>query len=236
ITTSNDLPMPEGAIQPRYGGGARDVLLGKIAPDGAEWLFLTYLGGTADDWARAVTLDDDGDIYLTGYTTSGSFPRLNSFDTSYNSNRDAFLTKVRSDGSALLYSGFIGHNSLEDGFAIAVNRQKEATIVGHTQSLAFPLNSAVQTAIGSPACRTQPCTADLFIARFSADGRRYLFSSYLGGAGADQSRGVALTPDGEAWITGYTASVNFPFMNGLFPRHTGGGANVAFAIRLSFRD
>lgn len=236
ITTTNDLTMTEGAIQARYGGGARDVLLGRLGEDGSVWRFLTYLGGTADDWGRAITLDGDGDIYLTGYTTSSSYPRVNSFDITYNSNRDAFLTKVKADGSALVYSGFIGHNSLEDGFAIAVNEDKEATVVGHTQSLQFPLNNAVQSAIGTPTCRTQPCTADLFIAKFSADGRRYLFSSYLGGTGADQSRGVALSAAGDAWVTGYTASVNFPFMNGLFPRHGGGGANVAFAVKITYGE
>jgi hypothetical protein len=220
-------------IQPRYGGGARDVMLAKLSPDGKEWTFSTYLGGAADDYGRNIVADSNDDIYITGYTTSGAYPARASYDTSYNSGRDAVLTKVKADGSQIEYSLFFGGNSLEDGFAIAVSAGGEAVIAGHTQSRAMPLANAIQPAIGS-VCNTQPCTADVFVARFSADGRRLLFSTYLGGSGADQSRAVFLTGENALWVTGFTASVNFPTPNGLFQRHTGGGANIAYVTKIQF--
>ncbi|MBI3681670.1 MAG: SBBP repeat-containing protein [Acidobacteria bacterium] len=231
-TTSTDLAVVE-PFQPRNAGGARDVLIAKIRADLTGWGFLTYLGGAADDFGRTVALDAEDNLYITGYTTSGAFPRQRAFQNAYGTNRDAFLTKMTPDGRELVYSTYLGHNSTEEGWAVAVTAQGEAIVTGHTQSMAFPTVEPVQAGIGS-ACSRQPCTADLFVARFTADGSALAFSTYLGGTGAEQPRAIAVAPDGSAWITGYTASQNFPMVDALFPRHTGGGANIAFVAKIAF--
>ncbi len=232
VTTSRDLIVVE-PFQEAYGGGNRDIMLAKLPSGGAAWDFVTYLGGTAEDYARAIAVDQEGFLYITGFSFSGNYPRRNPFDNTYGGSRDVIVTKMTPDAKELVFSTFLGDTSVEEGYAIALTPDGEVVVAGHTQSINFPAVEALQAGFGG-VCRTQPCTADIFVTRFTNDGRQVTFSSFLGGTGADQTRGVYLTGNGALWITGFTGSVNFPVVQALFDRHNGGGANIAYVAKVQF--
>jgi hypothetical protein len=232
VTTSRDL-IVVAPFQEAYGGGNRDIMLAKLPPDGSAWIFATYLGGTAEDYARAIAVDGEGFLYITGFSFSGNYPRRNPFDNTYGGSRDVIVTKMTPDAKEIVFSTFLGDTSVEEGYAIALAAEGEVVVAGHTQSLNFPAVQALQAGFGGT-CRTQPCTADIFVTRFAKDGRQVTFSTFLGGTGADQTRGVHLTESGALWITGFTGSVNFPVVQALFDRHNGGGANIAYVAKVQF--
>jgi hypothetical protein len=178
-------------------------------------------------------VDGEGFLYITGFSFSGNYPRRNPFDNTYGGSRDVIVTKMTPDAKEIVFSTFLGDTSVEEGYAIALAAEGEVVVAGHTQSLNFPAVQALQAGFGGT-CRTQPCTADIFVTRFAKDGGQVTFSTFLGGTGADQTRGVHLTESGALWITGFTGSVNFPVVQALFDRHNGGGANIAYVAKVQF--
>ncbi|MBI3209930.1 MAG: SBBP repeat-containing protein [Candidatus Solibacter usitatus] len=232
VTTSTNINVVN-AFQPRYGGGARDILAARLTPDFSSWVFVTYLGGAAEDYCRMIAVDASDNLYITGFSLSGAYPRRLPYKNTYGGGRDAILTKMAPDGKSLVYSTFLGSTSLEDAFAIAVTPQGEAIVAGMVQSLAFPVVEGIQEKVGGT-CAREACTADGFITRFAADGSKLTFSTYFGGSAAEQIHGATLSPDGTLWVTGFTASTNLPVAGALFPRNPGGGANVAFVSGITF--
>lgn len=229
-TTTSDFPRVN-PIQATYQGGTRDAFFLKVAADGSELLYSTTLGGTADDFARSVVVDEDGHAYVAGYTTSSGFPTRNPIQRSYGTNRDAFIAKLAQDGGSLVYSTFLGGRSLDDAYGIAIDAARRVSVVGITQSPNFPVVEPVQAAIGSP-CSAIPCTADLFVASVSAEGTALLYSTYLGGLAAEAPRAIALDAEGRAWVTGNSSSANFPTRSAFQSRNTGGGAAVAIVASI----
>ena len=227
-TSSTNMPVKNPA-QTRYGTN-RDAFVAKFSPDGKALLFSTFLGGTGDDWARGIALDSTGNAYVTGYTANSTFPVKNPFRTFAGGTRDAFVVKYASDGT-VVYSSLLGGSSTDEGYAVAVDANDALYITGFTQSLDFPLLDAVQTAI--PTCNTAPCTADLFVAKVNAAGTALMFSTYYGGTGADQPRAMAVSPDGEVFVTGTTASTNFPVSAPFQDKNIGGGAAVGFLLKIN---
>ena len=227
-TSSTNMPVKNPA-QTRYGTN-RDAFVAKFSADGKTLLFATFLGGTADDWARGIALDSTGNVYVTGYTANNTFPVKNPFKTFGGGTRDAFIAKYANDGT-LLYSSCLGGSSTDEGFAVAVDANDDLYIAGFSQSLDFPLLSPVQAAI--PTCKTQPCTADLFVTKVNSAGTALMFSTYFGGTGADQPRAMAVSADGNVVVTGTTASTNFPVSAPYQDKNTGGGAAIGFLLKLN---
>jgi hypothetical protein len=177
----------------------------------------TYLGGGNADEARAVALDADGNIYLAGWTVSADFPV---FPTDEGAEQpaqpsraggvDAFVTKLDPEATELIYSTYLGGADLDQALALAVDAAGSAYVAGRTRSTNFPTTSGVlQAAFAGGACGTQPCS-DAFVAKLSANGSSLTYSTYLGGTGNDEARGLAIDASGNAYLVGTTASVNFP--------------------------
>jgi hypothetical protein len=219
------------ALQRTYRGGARDAFIAKINAEGSALEFCTLLGGTGDDTARSIAVDGAGAVYITGYTTSGTYPTKNALQATFRGGRDIFVSKLKPDGSELIYSTLIGGESTDEGFAIAVDAENRAHVAGFSQSLTFPMADPVQTQVGGN-CTRSPCTADLVAAIIAADGSALVFSTYLGGRGADQPRALALDRAGGVYVTGNTASTDFPTRAAFQGQNTGGGAAVAFVVRI----
>jgi len=229
-TTTNATFPKKNEAQANYGGGTRDIVIVKIDPFAAELLYSTNWGGTGDDIARGIVADADGHAYLTGQTGSNTFPTRNRLRAS-GGGTEAWVLKMKPDGTDALWGTFLGGSSTEQGFGIDIDAERNVYVSGFTQSLNFPLVAPLQTAIGSP-CRATPCTADWFLARFRADGQELQFSTYLGGNSADQSRAVAVRPDGAMHIIGNTQSSTFPTAGAFQPDYNGGGPNIIFLTRI----
>jgi hypothetical protein len=221
-TSSVDFPVGPG-FQPLHGGGF-DSFVTKLTPDGKSLVYSTYLGGGGDDLAGRLALDRDGNIYLTGDTTSTDFPTANALQASSAGGTDAFVTKLSADGSSLMYSTYLGGSGDDDGRGIAVDRTGHAYVTGRTGSIDFPTHNAVQDSLRGG--------KDAFAAKVSPDGTAFIFSTYLGGAGSvETGYDVAVDAGANAYFIGRTDSSDFPTVNAL-QGNKGGGTDV-FVVKLS---
>jgi hypothetical protein len=216
-TASNDFPMTSGAYDTSYNGGY-DVFVAKINSNGSDLIYSTYLGGSDLDrltW-ESITIDEDGNAYLTGQTRSNDFPTtVGAYDRTYNGNGDAFITKLNSAGSGLDYSTYLGGNDLDWGFAIIVDENGIAYVTGDTESNDFPNTPCAID-------RVYNGDYDVFITKLNSAGSGLPFSSYLGGTGGDHGRGIQIDEDGRIYITGFTDSDNFPTTPGANDRNISG--------------
>jgi hypothetical protein len=147
FTRSRDFPTAN-ALQPVYGGGNRDAFVAKLKPDGSALVYSTYLGGTADDIATSIAVDAAGHVYLTGGTSSLDFPTANALQPTLNGPGDAFVAKLTADGSALVYSTYLGGSDSDGGGGIAVDAVGNAYIAGSTSSSDFPTANSLQPQLG----------------------------------------------------------------------------------------
>ncbi len=165
--------------------------------------FVSYLGGSSYDEAQAVTIDAAGAIYITGRTASTNFPRSTGcFDTSLGGNFDAFVVKLDSNGTTLLYGTYLGSNGSDAGHAIAVDSGGQAVVAGYGPN-GFPVTAGAYDT-------TQNGWNDGWIAKLNATGTGLVYATYLGGSNEDRINSLALAANGEVLVTGQTMSTNFP--------------------------
>ena len=107
-SSPNDFPVTPAAFQTTFVGPNWDGFVTKLNADGSALLYSTYLGGNGFDRAEAIAVDDAGNAYVTGRTSSGDFPMANPLQPANNGGSDAFVTKISADGSALVYSTYLG--------------------------------------------------------------------------------------------------------------------------------
>ena len=198
-TSSGDFPTAN-AIQ-ATNRGSSDAFVTKINPSGSL-VYSTYLGGNGPDYAHAIAADTTGNAFVTGLTYSPDFPRANPIQPSLQAFGDAFVTKINPAGSAFVYSTFLGGNSFDDGFGIAVDAAGNAYVTGMTYSKTFPIVDAIQ-----PRNRRGP---DVFVTKFNAGGNAFVYSTFLGGEGIDDGYAIAVDAAGSAYVTGITESRKFP--------------------------
>ena len=223
ITLSDDFP----TANPFQGtcAGNRDAFVAKISQSGDTLIYCTFIGGSGDDSSSGIVIDGSGNMYITGQTTSTDFPLQNPYQGSHGgSNYDAFVTKISSSGSTLMYSSYLGGNSLDSGSGIAVDPSGNAYVSGVTASANFPIQSPFQgTCAGAQ---------DIFITKISPSGNALVYSSYLGGSSGDFGFGTAIDTSGNAYVTGETFSTDFPMQNP-FQGTFGGGTADAFITKIS---
>jgi len=199
--------------------------------------YATYLGGNDDDEAYGIAVDTAGNFYVTGESDSTSgFPGGNPSLGGY----DSFVVKINADGT-LGYTTFVGGSGDDLGSAIAVNATTGAVYVaGITDSTDLPATSgAAQVASGSPSgsmCTvgtmgSAPCT-DAFVFELDPSGST-TYLTYLGGNNDDGAYGIALDGSGNAYVTGFTFSSNFPLQKALYPALNGGAFEDAFVTEVN---
>jgi hypothetical protein len=189
----------------RASGGT--AFIAKLNATGTAFVYSTYLGGTDYDQGEGIAVDSSGNAYVTGTTGSSNFPTLDAAQPTDLSPGvgTGFVSKLNSAGSALVYSTFLGGSSVDVADGIAVDLSGQAYVTGFTSSSDFPTANALQ---GS---RLGPQNA--FVTKLSADGATLIYSTYLGGSGHDTGYGIAVSTAGQASVTGYTDSSNFPVVN-----------------------
>lgn len=219
-------PTTPGAFQTSFGGlgngGGDDAFVTKLNPTGSALVYSSFLGGKNVDGAQGIAIDSDGNAYVTGQTFSPDFPVKNAFQATLNGKANAYITKVNSNGSALVYSTFFGGSNDEGGGAIAVDSSGNAYVTGFTQSSDFPLVASLQSAYGG--------AGDSFLTVMNANGMP-TFSTFLGGTGQDSGSGVTVDSSGNAYLTGTTQSTDFPELKGVQPAP--GGQTDGFVTKFS---
>ncbi|HEX4007052.1 MAG TPA: choice-of-anchor D domain-containing protein [Acidobacteriaceae bacterium] len=181
-------------------------------------VYATLLGGNGlggdreGDAANAVATDAQGNAYVTGFTDSSDFPVSSPYDGTYNSEFEmAFVSKINADGSAFVYSTFLGGTWDDVGQSIAADTSGNAYIAGGTRSSDFPLVNPIQN--GS--FINQFGQWHGFVTKIAPSGESLVYSTYLGGTGEDYAFAIAVDPSRNVYIAGYTSSQDFPTVNPL---------------------
>jgi hypothetical protein len=198
-TSSTDLPA--NGAKTKSGGGV-DAFVAKIAGQGNQIVWCTYLGGIGDDRAFGIALDRSNNVYVTGWTQSFNFPLLGAIQTKLLGSRNAFVTKLNASGTNIVYSTFLGGSSHDQGNAIAVDFAGNAYVTGDVSSYNFPVLRGFQMSNGGQ--------QDAFVTKLSPAGNAIVFSTYLGGGGADHGAAITVDPWNQVYVAGSTYSSNFP--------------------------
>ena len=185
------------------------AFVSKLNSSGSALVYSTYLGGSVSDQANAIAVDPSGDAYVTGSTCSSDFPTVTPVQAGLKGVCDGFVAELNAAGSSLVYSTYLGGSgtvesgtSLSDeGLGIAVDSSGAAYVTGGTWSTDFPTVAPIQSYGGGE---------DAFLSKFSAGGATLVYSTYLGGTAQDQGNGIAVDSSGNAYVTGFTLSINFP--------------------------
>lgn len=201
-TRSGNFPT-ENPLQEDQGG--EDVFVTKLDPTGTNFVYSTYLGGNNGDFGQDIVVDADGCAYITGFTSSNDFPTENAFQADKDVGTDCFVTKLSADGSAVVYSTFLGGPDTDSGASIAVDADGCAYVTGSTSSKKFPTENAFQA--------EKEAGTDCFVTKLTSDGSVVVYSTFLGGKDGDSGTGIAVGPDGCAYVTGSTSSNDFPTAN-----------------------
>jgi len=218
-----------------YLGSGDDVFVVKLSPGGGT-LYSTLIGGRdwvclCGDLGVGITVNASGNAYVTGYA-EGEFPIVNQIPGAAGVYCNAFVLKLNTNGSALLFSTLLGGESIDIGRGIALSAGGDILVSGETESTDFPTVNAFQNYhAGGPDWLPR----DGFVTKLSPSGSSIVYSTYLGGSGRDGAFDISLDPDGRACVTGGTSSPKFPLMNPIQATHAGGTywASDAFVSKLS---
>ncbi|MDQ1637858.1 MAG: hypothetical protein QOF62_1197 [Pyrinomonadaceae bacterium] len=227
-SSSVNFPTTLGSFAPNYRGGDFDGVVFKLNGQGNAIVYSGFLGGEENDSTEGVVVDASGNAYVTGGTKSTAFPTtINAYQATRAGDTDAFLTKINSAGSGLLYSTYLGGSGTDRGSGVAVDSNGNAYVTGFTSASDFPTENAFQNGFGG--------SFDGFVAKFDTNGSgvsSLLFCSYLGGTGDDKAYGIAIDSGGNnVYVSGQTSSNNFPLLAPAQPAF--GGSFDAFIAKIS---
>jgi len=189
--------------------------------------YATYIGGTDDDGGNGIAVDSDNYAYVTGHTESANFPFTpGAYQVALQGSYDAFVTKLAQDGSALVYSTYLGGTDDDDkAYSIAVDSNHQAYVTGLTRSGDFPTQNPFQGSLVG--------AADAFVTKLAQDGASLVYSTYLGGEDIDWGYAIALDTSNYAYVTGDTRSpLLFPTQNP-YQATLAGGTSDVFVTKLA---
>jgi hypothetical protein len=251
ITKSGSFPTTTGSFsdKPCTSGAVFVVNLG---PDGSSLNYSTVFGGSScETVGTGIAVDSKGVANVTGFTASVDFPVTpNAFQatngnlspsTDVRHKLDAFLIRLKPDGSGLSYSTYYGGSDEDRAYGIAMDAIGSTYLTGYTRSIDLPL----QNPLPGQASKSQANTPVSFVVKFKADGTLD-YSTYLGGStatGDDRAFGIAVDSSGNAYVTGMTGSPDFPVTAGAFQKNNNGSLSIvassavnAFAAKLAPDD
>lgn len=243
ITESSDYPTLASCYDPSYNGGASgpygsgDIFVSKLSNDLSTLLASTFLGGTSHECCEAIDLDGQGNVYVTGGTASTNFPTTNgAYDSSLNPGGnwgyDIYVSKFNNSLTMLLASTFLGGSNDDFSEAISIDRSGNVYLSGWIMSTNFPTTAGAykQSYAGG--------SYDAFVSRLDPNLVTLSASTFLGGSQWDFVYSMDLDHEGNVYVTGHTASTNFPVSENAYDRtYSGsGGQGVGDDIFISKFD
>jgi hypothetical protein len=219
---NSPFPTTSGAydtVQPA--GGEDNIFVLKLNATGNGLIFSTFIKGSTDDVAYTLNLDNEGNSYIGGYTKSSNFPHTpNAYDTTFDGPvQDAFISKLNSTGTVLLFSTFIGGFGIDAiSYGIAVDADNMVYVAGYTDAEDFPTTAGAYDT-------DYDDNTDIFITKLDSSGSSLQFSTFVGGSGYDEPKNLILDDDGNILFCGVTSSSNFPTTSGAYDQTYDGGTN-----------
>jgi uncharacterized repeat protein (TIGR01451 family) len=210
-TLSTDFPL-ENPLQ-ATNAGEEDIFITKFDAQADAEEYSTYVGGSGNDVASDIRLDNLGDMTVTGYTTSTNFPLEDPIQANFGGGTitgDAFVFQIASHGTALVFSTYLGGASDDQGSSLALDSNNNIYVVGYTSSTNFPVTlGSLSTTCGKTSAGV---CSNGFVLKIPASGTSLTYSTYLGGSGGlgDAAYGVAVDSNSDAYVVGITGSPNFP--------------------------
>lgn len=220
-TWDTNFPTTPGAIS-RILRGPSDAFVSKFSPDG-QLVYSTLIGGTNTDGARSIRIDDLGNIYVAGSTTSPDFPTTpGAYNRNFRGADDIFALKLESSGSNIVFSTLIGGTNSEGPAVLLLDGSTNLVLCGDTSSGDFPTPTNAYS-------RTLKGTSDAFACRLSADGTALLASTLFGGTSFENCVALASDEAENIFIGGCTGSANLPVTTNAFKKTRTGTVNGFFA-------
>ncbi|MHB1001082.1 MAG: DUF7948 domain-containing protein [Armatimonadota bacterium] len=240
-TWSSDFPTTSGAFDTTFddtyksNGDYADAFIIKLNSSGSALEYTTLLGGTVDDRAYGIAVDDEGYAYICGatqsYTYDSSFPTTASLFYTMTGNLDVFITKLNPSGSALEYSFVYGGYDWDEAFDIAIDSAGAAYVTGCTNRFGYSNYSALPTTPGA-FDTTQNGTHDVFVSKLNPTGSSLDYSTYIG-CSSTFDYSIAVDNLGCAYITGRTSNTSFPVTSGAFDESFNGGDGDVYVTKLN---
>jgi uncharacterized protein (TIGR03437 family) len=227
VTASVNFPVTAGGyLSPSSGG--KDAFLVKVNPAGSALAYSARLSGSGDDVGWGVAVDAQGNAYVAGRTMSSDFPvTAGAYQTTTHAgDNEIFVSKLNPAGSSLIYSTFLGGSGSDVPYGIVLDSKGYVYLTGITSSTDFPTTTGALSRVLAGA-------SDGFVAQLNDTGTSLLSSTYLGGSGDDEGDQIALDPNGNAYITGFTDSSNFPVSPGSYQTALRGPGD-AFIVKMNF--
>jgi hypothetical protein len=209
--------------------GDFDVFVAKLNATGTSFTYCGLIGGTGWDEAYAISVDGEGNAYITGMTHSSeaTFPVLVGPCLTQGGDMDAFVAKVNASGTALVYCGYVGGADRDEGTGIAVETSGHAYVTGRTASTesSFPISVGPDL--------TSNGGYDAFVAKVHPSGNSLVYCGYIGGLNNEEGGGIAVDGSGSAYVSGQTSSseASFPIKSG--PDLTYNGREDAWAAKIN---
>lgn len=224
-TSSSDLQTTPGAFQST--NQFTDVFIAKLNSTGNAAVYVTYLGGSGEERTPKIAVDEDGNVYVTGVTSSADFPTThNAFQRKQPGFSAPFVAKLNAGGDSLVYGTYLGAaSSLDPVVGMGVDAEGQVIIAGNTSSDTFPTTpGAFQKRRGG--------FNDAFVARLNRDGSALIYATYLGGEFDDFAASLAVDSAGSAYVAGRALSDDFPTTRRAYQQVNKGG-DVCFVTKLS---
>jgi hypothetical protein len=207
--TSTDFPTTVGAFDTTP--DRNDGYVAKVAPDGASFVWITLLGGASDENISGIAVDEQGRPLVCGttYSNETSFPVLGGPDLVFNGVGDAFVARVKADGTGLDWCGYIGGSGVDLATAAGVDAAGALYVCGSTRNneASFPVTVGPDLVYGGE-------SYEGFVAKVATDGA-LAWCGFIGGNGRDYAFGMSVTPTGVAVVVGQTMSTDLPVVGNL---------------------
>lgn len=202
-TKSNDFPIAGDPFDPCFNEGFDDVFVTKLSKDLDSVLASTYLGGSGMDFPYSLSVDENGNIFVSGNTDSNNFPTTDFAFNRTNRDCDAFISKFNNDLSSLLASTFLGGTKDEFWPHMTLDNDGCVYITGCTESSDFPITPEAFDS-------TKNNGDDIFVSKMSSDLDSLIASTYIGGNGNEDSYSISISESGEVYIMGSSFSTDYP--------------------------
>jgi predicted transcriptional regulator len=224
-TYSDDFPTTANAYDKDHNGQG-DIFISKLNPDATKLVYSTYIGGITEDYGVGMDVDKFGNAFVTGRTQSPIFPTTTgAYNNSNSSIFSIYVLKLNRTGSSLDYSCLISGNKSDYGQDIALDSQGNANVIGLASSADFPITD-------DAIYKSHSGHTDLVYFKFNHNGSELIYSTFIGGFDRDTPGAITLDQSDNVYITGYTASSDFPTTTNAYSSEFTGVYDV-FVIKLN---